>query len=565
MEEGRDLSCHAVPSAPMATMPEGPCVTPAPAFTAQAEHHAPCTTSCHSTGSPLVAWHLGEFGAGSSAPAAPGSSLDALAQDVAAHEVELRVLRADVEAKELEAAHLRTRAKDADVVVMSAAGSVGALSVRVETTATNQQAVLEACHEQIHIQADTLRRRLARMEWELSEKDEEIELLRQLSVLNREMAERQRGEVTSLQMSQEEQGLQMFQLAQDAGRIQRHRAIGEWQQRVCAKVSRENTNAALSREQRGWRDEIAHLNKESDGLRDFIRRMDERCRDLVAENERARQHYNALGMEERMSDTAARFSQDAIDEPLRERIMEQQALERQLQEEAARKPCTGIQPPPKRASPQERVALMARDQLELRVLAACIQEMSRALTETAPGRADSDATDAAVRACLARMARIPGSPPLPPIVRVGASDYAVGGELLQCALVRGQLFARLPRGSLAPFEDVMRVHAMSSASSRLLSSTGASGFCSAARSCAPTATGVARRAASPPATDAFSSRAPLLSAARPASPLSLRVRRTLHGQPLAPIHSLGGGLGSAAGGRYPSGESASPLRFLGRV
>lgn len=502
------------------------------------------------------------FHATGSTTLAAAASLGVLTQEVAAWEVELRVLRQEVEVKEVEASRLRARARETDVVVMGTAGTVGTLSAQVETSATNRQAVLEAANDQVHTQVDTLRRRLAQKEWELGEKDEEIELLRQLAILNQEMAERQRGDLHLLQMSQEEQGLQVFQLAQDASRIKRHRAIGEWQKRVCARVSRESTDAALCREQRSWKEEITRLNEESTNLRAFIRRMDERCRVLVSVQERARQWYDSLVMEERLCDTAARLGQETIDEPLRARLMEHQALERQLKEElasrksqpsAAAKHGVAVPPPFSRAGHDAQIAL---DQLELRVLADCVQEISRALTETAPGRADSDATDAAVRDCLTRMARMPGMPPLPPVVRVGARDYAVGGELLQCALVRDRLFARLPGGSLAPFEEVMRVHAMSSAVGPLPSATSPP---SRTRPAEATRSGACGG-------PAWERTVPGRSVARSASPpASLRARQYTSapaGQSLGRVVSLGTDSGSR---RVPAPSASQSSRLIGRI
>jgi len=374
---------------------------------------------------------------------------EVLAQEVAAGEVELRVLRAEVEAKEHEAIKLRDQVRDVDFNLFEASGAVGTLSAKVETKAGNQHAVLEASARQIDSQVVSLRRKLAQMEWELAEKDEEIAKLQQGVRDTHAIIGQQHQELGIMQQNHHEQGCQVMQLAMDANRLQRERAMSEWKERVQAQVEEDSANAALVRDRRAHADQLRNLDEENATCRAFICRMEDKCKRQVTELERQRRRYDALQMEERLCASAARLGHETADEYKQSQLAEHKALEARIHQEINRK--TAREPFAQTYDAHEANALSY--ERELMALTECMREISRAL-HVGPGGPD-DAIDAAMGAFL-QSARDLGEP-LPPVVRIGPSDYLVGQDLLQCALLDGRLNVRLQGGLLMGIGDFMRI------------------------------------------------------------------------------------------------------------
>lgn len=300
---------------------------------------------------------------------------ESLTQEVAAREVELRVLRAEVQTKEQEALELRNQVRDAEFKLVEASSTVGTLSAKVETQAGNKHAVLEASAQQIDSQVVTLRRKMAQMEWELAEKDEEISGLHQTARDAQALLRRQRGELGALQHSHDEQGYQAALLAEDADRLQRARAVGEWRERVQAKIEQENADVALTRQRQANEDEARRLDEEIETCRTFIARMEEKCRRQVTELDRQRRRCDALQMEERLCLSAARLGQETAEETRQSQIAEHRALEARIQNELTRK--AAREPRSRRYDAHEASALT--HQCELAALAACMREVTRTL------------------------------------------------------------------------------------------------------------------------------------------------------------------------------------------
>eukprot|EP00927_Polykrikos_kofoidii_P040672 TRINITY_DN3471_c0_g1_i1.p1 TRINITY_DN3471_c0_g1~~TRINITY_DN3471_c0_g1_i1.p1 ORF type:complete len:731 (-),score=121.53 TRINITY_DN3471_c0_g1_i1:240-2432(-) len=309
-------------------------------------------------------------------PSVSGATED-LTQEVAAREVELRVLRAEVQAKEQEAMELNNKVRDAEFKLVEASGTVGALSANVETRAGNNQAVLEASVQQIEFQVVTLKRKLAQMEWELAEKDEEIAVLHQTARDTQAILRRQRTELSALQHSHDEQGHQAAQLAMDADRLQRARAVGEWRDRVQAKIIQENADVSLTRELRANEEESRRLDEEIETCRVFIARMEEKCRRQVSEVDRQKRRCDALQMEERLCISAARLGHETAEENRLSQLKEHQSLEARIRSEMSRK--TSREAGSRRYAESEALALS--HQSELVALTACMHEISQTLPD----------------------------------------------------------------------------------------------------------------------------------------------------------------------------------------
>jgi len=375
-----------------------------------------------------------------------------LAQEAAAREVELRVLRVEAQAMEREAAQLREQVRDADLRLLEASGTVGTLSAQVEATAGNRHAVLEASAQQLDGQAAGLRRRLARLEWELAEKDEEISTLRQAAQAKARQVGEQKATIAALQRSEWERNCQAAVLVREAESLQRHQAVGEWREHVQAQIAQEGADAALVRERRSALQELDTLEEEMTTLRAVIARCEDKCKHHAGEIAARRQHYDALLMEDRLCTSAGRLGQETADEQQRSQIVEHRMLEAQLHEERRRR---AMSEPSARAYDMAEESAM-RAQGELAALTACMREISRTLHEPASAVGQNERLDALMDAFL-RSAHETGVN-LPPIDRVGPGAFTAGGELLQCELSDGgRLCVREPgSGGLMLIQDFFR-------------------------------------------------------------------------------------------------------------
>jgi len=298
--------------------------------------------------------------------------------EVAVKDLELRVLRSEVEATELEAMRLRERVRDADIRFVEASGTVGTLAAKVETTAGNRHAVMEASTRNIDSQVSALQRRLARMQWELSEKDEEIRTLQQSTQDGLLQANRQKEELQALQRNQFDQDSRVALLAENATRLQRHQMVGEWRGRVQAHIQQEMADVQVLRERREIAEQTTALEEEIGLFKAFLGRTEEKCKSLQAEALQRQKQYDGLLMEERLCTSAARLGHGSADEQRRYQIAELRALEARLREEMARKAAR---------TPQARVyeateAGSIKNQRVLAALTACMAEISRTLHDS---------------------------------------------------------------------------------------------------------------------------------------------------------------------------------------
>lgn len=366
-------------------------------------------------------------------------------QDIAAQDVELRVLRAELERKELEAARLREQARDQDLELLAAAGTVGTLSAQTETSNDNRQALLAARAETLGNQLSVLQGRMEQKRHELAGKDREVMELKQAELAKRDQTIRQDGERTLLQRSKEKRDAEVAGLSFQAGQLERQCAMERWKEETQAKLHLENTDTALIKERREWVAESKSLEEESATFRTFIAQMESRCAHAVKQLGDVRKKEEDLRMEEKLCAVAGRLGQETADEQLREVMDTHQQLASQLGNGDLRR---------SQALSAGHQALSAHWQshMELAAVTECLQEISRALAQPATSEA-ADAVDAAMQAFL-QSARAFGEQ-LPPVVRLGANDYLIGGELMQCALVGGVLSARVAGGVLMPMGEFM--------------------------------------------------------------------------------------------------------------
>mmetsp|Transcript_26730 Transcript_26730/g.61564 ORF Transcript_26730/g.61564 Transcript_26730/m.61564 type:complete len:925 (+) Transcript_26730:43-2817(+) len=369
-----------------------------------------------------------------------------LEREVAAREMELKALRTEVAAKEEEAQALRQKVQDAGLKLVTAAGVIDTLSVKVETTAGNQHAVLEASAKQIDAQVSTLRRRLAHMEWELAEKDDEIKVLEEAATVDSKRMAEQQGELGRLAHNQAVQGMQMQQLAKDAHKLHRHMAVNDWKEQVQAKIEQENADSFVQRERSARELELQKVDMENKNLIEYIRRMESKCRQHTSELHSHEGHMLELLMEERMALAAAQLGHQASEQERRNHHKEHSELEGRLQKELHR---AGTRSGPGNAYDQYEAKAKGME-LELQLMTECMRQVAGCLRE--PGGA-SDSIDAAM-AEFQKSARELGEP-MPPVARIGPNEYLIGHECVHCALMEGQLLVRPQDGGLIPIGDFM--------------------------------------------------------------------------------------------------------------
>mmetsp|Transcript_38144 Transcript_38144/g.89448 ORF Transcript_38144/g.89448 Transcript_38144/m.89448 type:complete len:922 (+) Transcript_38144:75-2840(+) len=367
-------------------------------------------------------------------------------REVAAREMELKALRTEVASKEEEAQALRQQVDDASMKLLTAAGVVDTMSVKVETTAGNQHAILEASARQIDAQVNTLRRRLAHMEWELAEKDDEIQVLQEAAGVDAMRMAQQQGELGRLAHNQAVQGMQLQQLSKDAYKLHRHIAVNDWKEQVQAKIEQENADSFVQRERRGRESELQKVDMENRQLLDFIKRMEAKCRQHTSELHAHEGHMLELLMEERMAIAAAQLGHQAAEQEKRNHYKEHSQLEARIQKELQR---SGTRSGQGNAYDQYEVNAKGME-LELQLLTECMRHIGQVLRE--PGGA-GDAIDNAMAEFL-KASRELGEP-LPPVARASANEYLIGHELVRCALMEGQLLVQPQGGGLVPIGDFM--------------------------------------------------------------------------------------------------------------
>jgi len=266
----------------------------------------------------------------------------------------------------------------------------------------------------------------------LAEKDDYISKLQHETKETGGLVNRQRNELDALQRLQEHQYQKVAAMAKDATRLQRHHAMGEWRQRVQAKLAQESADAAADRERRSAKEQISKLAEDNTALRNFIVQTEGKCRKRAAEMEQHQRHYDELLMEERLCVSAAHIGREAADEQKRSQIDELQQLEVRLRQEISRN--QSRLPHANAYNSRETDAL--RHQAELVALTACMREISKLLGD--PTTAGSgDELDLAMETLMVSLCN--AGEEIPQVIRVGPLDYMIGNELVTCKVLNGQL------------------------------------------------------------------------------------------------------------------------------
>ncbi|CAE7606349.1 GIP, partial [Symbiodinium pilosum] len=360
---------------------------------------------------------------------------DALQNEVAAREVELRVLRQELEARSQEVLRLENKIRDTEDQLREATGHVGTLSAKVESAAGSKQAVLQASAKHIDSQVAMLKKRLASAEWELAEKDDELSGLQEAIHHGTQQVAAKATELQAMQHQQKLQGSKVAKLQKDSSLLHRHMAIDHWRHNVEALVEQEQQDAVMIRERREHQRQIDVFREEILTLQSYLSRMDEKSKYHAEEIERRKELLKALVMEERLCVAAARLGHETADELKRGQMEEQRILEARLQEEMGRRSSLSAQ-----AKTYEEVEANARQwQEQLAALTACVRDAAKAMRDHGPHVAKT-AVDDAVESFIQKM-RHQGEL-VPPIVRVSSSahhvaEHTVSLELTHAALVHG--------------------------------------------------------------------------------------------------------------------------------
>jgi len=382
---------------------------------------------------------------------------DELAREVAASEVELRVLRAEVEAKEKETVQLADRVRDAEVELLAASGVVGTLSAKAETSSGNRQKVLEASARQIDSQVVALRKQVARMDWQLAAKDEEIRGLQEASRVGDLSVMQQQSELGALKRRQNGQDEHAATLTQDARHLERLLVADRWREEVETKIAVETAAKLGEREQRAQGEVLSRLQEEKRQLRKFTNQAEGTRRHLQNELQVSQRQYDALLLEARLSSSASQLGCETVFEQLKNQSAEHRMLEGRLRHESAR----AAQKAPLAAAYDASEIDAMRGHYELESLTCCVKEITRVLSAVSSFGAHlaGDPVDRAVTAFL-RAAR-DTMEPLPPVIRVGGGEYLIAKHLVRCVVqvsgvAEGRLCVQAPNMRLLPIADFIR-------------------------------------------------------------------------------------------------------------
>eukprot|EP00930_Biecheleria_cincta_P057223 TRINITY_DN43199_c0_g1_i1.p1 TRINITY_DN43199_c0_g1~~TRINITY_DN43199_c0_g1_i1.p1 ORF type:complete len:885 (+),score=157.15 TRINITY_DN43199_c0_g1_i1:21-2675(+) len=433
------LSPHAVAHAP-----------PSSAAASHADHVASATASAVALAASAAHGGL--------VPAAPHMwpelEPEALSQEVAAREVELRVLRKELEARNRETASLLDQIRDVEMKLDNASGLVASHSAKVEASAGSKHAVLEASAKLIDSQVAGLKKRLALMDWELHEKDEEVANLREATRHGTQQLSAKEQELHALQHRHNVQDSQVAKLRKDSSILHKHLAIDEWRHTVEAQIEQEEQDAALVRQRRENQRQIEVVDEEISTLKSYIDRMDHKINHSAGEIERQKQQLKSLAMEERLCASAARLGHETADELKKGHLEEQRQLEARLHDEMLKK--TNLLEHVKAYGMVEADA--AYYQKQLAALTSCVREVSRALHEP-PLPTDRHAVDAAMESFQRTMKQ--HGVLLPPIVRAGANEHLIGRSLtVRCELSDGGQLCVREKTGLTKLADFLQKHGL---------------------------------------------------------------------------------------------------------
>lgn len=378
--------------------------------------------------------------------------MEGLSREVAAHEVELHVLRSEVAAREAEAEHLRIQLKDTDAKLIDASGDVDTMSVKVETLAGNRHAVLKASAQHLEDQVEVLHKRLLLSEAELLEKDNEIRTLCEVVGDSQQAVARQQHALDHLHMSHMENGEKARWLAEHEGGLKRKKALDVWQENVRASLHKESADVALQRQQRAVSEQCEQLSADMAATKQFLLNLEQQCRRNAMAMDAEKKKMEELLMEERLSQSTAKIGQQAAHTQVQSQLAEMEGLEVRLQKEVARKSSrlAGAQ-----AYAQHEVVAM-RHMEELMSLTECLREITNVLRDSEQGSLSKDPIQRAVDEEVKLLRNIGG--PVPAMVRISGDEYLIGGELMHCAEVEGRLHVRPPgaNGTFQTMQDFMR-------------------------------------------------------------------------------------------------------------
>lgn len=362
---------------------------------------------------------------------------EALAQEVAAKELELRILRNELEEKQQEIIHLEEITHDLDIKLEQAAGLRKNQTTKVEAIHLHQHAVLKASASRLDHQVEALRRRLAKMEWELAEKDEDIVHLRQATSSGAHIVTSREHELSQLYELQARESREVAKLLKDSELLHKHLVTDKLKLKVQVHIEQESHDSALLQERREYQRQIDAFNQEIQTLGKYILQLENKNKIQAEEVSRQEHHLKALSMEERLCVAASQLGHETAFEQKRGQLDEQRQLEAKLRQQLSRK--VGLETKAQAYDFHE----VDAHQLEayLAALTACMKEVSKTLHEE-HGTSSKEAVDSVIetfkKTCLE-------SGQLPPeIVRTGVNEHKIGyGPSVRLTLSNsGQLYVR---------------------------------------------------------------------------------------------------------------------------
>lgn len=256
-----------------------------------------------------------------------------LGREVAIREVELRVLRKEVIAKEEEAVDLRDRIGAERLKFEDASGENSVMEKKVGTIQENRHAVLQASCVQLSEKNSGLHKRLMQMEAEWNEKEIEIEMLKQAVAVDEEKVRRMHEELGDLDLDHQEQGQKARWLAQHKEGLQRKAAIDVWHDTVQAQVQEETHLHAMQQQKKKMMEQMEVITEECSALRSLIPNLEHKCQLHVQGIEATHKRYEEMEMEVRLTQTASKMAQEVAAEQSHSQVAELEGLKARLEQQ----------------------------------------------------------------------------------------------------------------------------------------------------------------------------------------------------------------------------------------
>lgn len=376
---------------------------------------------------------------------------DALEREMAAREVELRVLRKELESRKEEIFHFENQIKDAESQLNAKSQEVGTLSAKAEAKTGKQQAVLQAEAKHIDLQVASLKKRLVAVQTDLVEKDEELKTLSEACQHGATAVKAKEREHKALLEQHKEHKDEVSKLQENSHLLHRHMSIDHWRHQVQAQIEQEQQDAAMLRQRREMQRQIEVFHEEMGTLQTYLLRMEEKCKYHEDEIARRKEHLKALVMEERLCVAAARMGEHTAEEMKKGHMEEQRSLQAKLQDQIGKQSSLADEA----ASYQYFEEDAKRSQEQLRALTACVKEAAKVMREHGPVHlSDVDHAISQFTMELRRHGEM-----IPPITRLSHSSHLVANHLtVFCELSSsGQLCVRSKAG-LVPMLDFLKQH-----------------------------------------------------------------------------------------------------------